>query len=379
MTTVLIKPEPPNMSVFSRLNAVHTARTLLYKGTSPDDVVEALLDCGADLNDVDDNGNNILHLFSHWRPSCSKRICKKIIAKINNVNERNNGGDTAFLYAARYGHTNMLISLMNHPDIELNYQHPKTMESALHEAVQYNRPKNVTALLNDDRVDWRLKDKYNDTPLNMAINHKKKWCVKPFHRFKTPYELAVVMYNNTKDECGNPLPTLHGAIRKKDDKSVNALLDHGYDPNEVEKPCKYHRNPPGRTALIMAANYGCSIDLFNRILSLTHNINARDRSGWTALIHAVRWKGENIAISLINHPDIDLSIRYDGDQRTVLHLAVEVNSPTIVEQLLRNDMAYTSFGLEVRRSSLEWANSLEWDGVNVGECQKILRAHGATV
>ena len=103
MTTILIQPEPepepepepPNMSVFSRLNAVHTARTLLYKGTSPNDVVEALLDCGADLNDVDDNGNNILHLFSQWRPSCSKRTCKKIIVKINNVNERNNGGDTS--------------------------------------------------------------------------------------------------------------------------------------------------------------------------------------------------------------------------------------------------------------------------------------------
>jgi ankyrin repeat protein len=93
------------------------------------------------------------------------------------VNGVDKWGNTALMTAARNNHLDVVISLMNHPGMDLNVQ-SHSNETALHRAVIHNPPAIVSQLLSDDKMDASLTDKYNCThPLKLAIAHEKAECV----------------------------------------------------------------------------------------------------------------------------------------------------------------------------------------------------------
>ena len=73
------------------------------------------------------------------------------------------------MYAAAYNQLDVVMSLMNHPGIDLNVQDRWNNWTALHLAVLNNHPAIVSQLLSDDKMDASLKDKYNRTALKLAI------------------------------------------------------------------------------------------------------------------------------------------------------------------------------------------------------------------
>ena len=71
----------------------------------------------------------------------------------------------------------VVISLMNHPGIDLNVQNCVNY-TALHWAVLYNHPVIVSQLLSDDKIDASLKDyRNNKTALKLAIGMEHAECV----------------------------------------------------------------------------------------------------------------------------------------------------------------------------------------------------------
>ena len=93
---------------------------------------------------------------------------------------------TALMYAAHNNHLDMVVSLMNHPGIDLNVQDGIGL-TALHRAVFYNRPAILAQLVSDDRVDTSLKDKFNsDTPLKLAIHYGRPECAKILREHGAP-------------------------------------------------------------------------------------------------------------------------------------------------------------------------------------------------
>ena len=74
-------------------------------------------------------------------------------------------------------HLDVVISLINHPGIDLNVQN-RYKQTALHCAVRYNRPAMLSQLLSDDNINANLKDHGNYTPLKYAIDSNKHECVK---------------------------------------------------------------------------------------------------------------------------------------------------------------------------------------------------------
>jgi len=186
----------------------------------------------------------------------------------------------------------------------------------------------------------------------------------------TDYERALAMYSHTRVGYYRKTP-LSKAIFAKDEESVEALLDGGDDPNEV--------NRGERNTLHVAAEEGCSLPLFRRILSMIHNVNAvTTRCRETALIIAVQNNRLDMVVSLMNHPEIDLNVqtvwgRYKRVHWTALHYAAAYGKPTIVAQLLSDDRVDTSLKDESWNSTpLGYAIDYERD-----ECAKILREHGA--
>ena len=92
------------------------------------------------------------------------------------------------MLAARRNHLDMVVSLMNHPGIDLNVQDRPDNSTALHFAVINNRPAILAQLLSDDRVDTSLKDKYNRTPLKLAIHRGHAECEKILREHGAPEE-----------------------------------------------------------------------------------------------------------------------------------------------------------------------------------------------
>jgi ankyrin repeat protein len=101
------------------------------------------------------------------------------------VNTVNNNGWTALIIAARNNQLDVVISLMNHPRIDLNVQCYFSY-TALHWAVDFNHPAIVAQLLSDDKIDFRLKNKWNYTPLKLATSWGKDECVKLFRQHGAP-------------------------------------------------------------------------------------------------------------------------------------------------------------------------------------------------
>ena len=79
------------------------------------------------------------------------------------------------MIAAVKNQLGVVISLMNHPGIDLNVQDCNNF-TALHWAIN-NHPAIVSQLLSDDKMDASLKDKYNKTALRWAIDKGHAECV----------------------------------------------------------------------------------------------------------------------------------------------------------------------------------------------------------
>ena len=181
---------------------------------------------------------------------------------------------------------------------------------------------------------------------------------------ETNYERALALHSDTRDEDDVLLTPLSAAIYAEDEESAEALLDGEADPNEVDSN--------GLNALHMAAEKGCRLPLFHRILGMIHNVNAfTNMFETTALMYAAQWNRLDMVVSLLNHPGIDVNVQ-DRYNWTALHHAVRRNLPAILAQLVSDDRVDTSLKDKYNRTPLKLAID---DGHD--ECVKILREHGA--
>ena len=87
----------------------------------------------------------------------------------------------------------------------------------------------------------------------------------------------VIKYKHSKYENSSG-PPLHVALKAKDENAAEELLRNGADPNDVDEILD--------NALHVAAEEGCRLPLFTRILKKITDVNARNEHGYTALMRA---------------------------------------------------------------------------------------------
>jgi ankyrin repeat protein len=291
----------------------------------------------------------------HWTAikECSSPIFQRLVASIHDVNAVDNRGNTTLMLAAWLNRLDVVISLMNHPGIDLNVQDSGHDVTALHLAAINNHHTIVSQLLRGDKIDTSLKDNYNYTPLRQAIFQGSDECVKI---------LNVHILNKYAGVDGKP--PLVTALDTEDDDAIWVLLEHDADPNEVDEY--------GQNALHHAAWKGCRPPLFQRVVARIHDVNTVDNGGNTALMWAAGNNQLGVVISLMNHPGIDLNVQDRINNYTALHHAVYHNHPAIVSQLLSDDKMDASLKDGYNRTALKHAIVHGY-----GECEKILRDHGA--
>jgi hypothetical protein len=170
-----------------------------------------LLNGGDDPNITDDDGNNSLHnlIVKHYEykvlqgdegenilisqeqeadRSSVINTFNRILSLINDVNAVNDYGQTALMLAAVNNDLDFVISLMKHPNIDLNFQEQEGKYTALHRAIYNNHPSIVSQLLTDHRVDCSLKNKFNQTPLMLAIDWEHDECENILRKHGAPEE-----------------------------------------------------------------------------------------------------------------------------------------------------------------------------------------------
>jgi ankyrin repeat protein len=303
-------------------------------------------------NNTDKYGMNALHMVAiHGAPDY---FVMKIIHQIKKINATTNEGFTALMYASRNDHQNVVILLLDDDHTDPNIQNGDNW-SALHIAASEGKRGIASQLLSDHRIDTTLTNSSGETAYQIALKRRRSVVIKTFEDHMSPLERARVKYQ------GKKVP-LNAAVHTKDEESAEALLDDDEDPNKVDRY--------GQNALHMAAQEGCSLPLFHRILGMIHNVNAGDNRGYTALMFAVEgnhldivtalmndpgidlnardkngltalmlatlYKHLNMVVSLLNHPTIDVNVQDHLHRYTALHEAVLNGLPAIVTLLLKN-------------------------------------------
>ncbi|MGC6404501.1 MAG: ankyrin repeat domain-containing protein [Candidatus Comchoanobacterales bacterium] len=93
--------------------------------------------------------------------------------------------------------------------------------------------------------------------------------------------------------------------------------------------------PECLTPLMIAMRYHCH-HVLEKILDYTElNVNARDKNGMTALMHAIVWRSDSGIQMLFSHPDIDVNIM-DKKNNHALSLSIKCQYHEAFEYLLRH-------------------------------------------
>lgn len=112
--------------------------------------VKAMLKGGTNPNDADSCGRNGLHSAACY--GCPLSLFHIIINKIDDINTGNKWKMTALMFAANNKHLELIIALMEYPDIDLNVK-GFLDQTVLDYAIQRNSVEILSQLLSDDRID----------------------------------------------------------------------------------------------------------------------------------------------------------------------------------------------------------------------------------
>ncbi|MBZ3885271.1 Kinase D-interacting substrate of 220 kDa [Sciurus carolinensis] len=203
---------------------------------------------------------------------------KALLEKCKDVDERNEGGWTALMWACYKGRTEVVELLLSH-----------------------GANPNVTGL-------------YGTTPLVWAARKGHLECVKHL----------LAMGADVDQEGANSMTALIVAVKGGYTQSVKEILKRNPNVNLTDKD--------GNTALMIASKEGHT-EIVQDLLDAGTYVNIPDRSGDTVLIGAVRGGHVEIVRALLQkYADIDIR---GQDNKTALYWAVEKGNATMVRDILQ--------------------------------------------
>jgi ankyrin repeat protein len=286
--------------------------TPLHFAANDDVIAKLLLDLGANINAIDKDAQNALHIALQ-NSKVNTRIVKLLIDKGIDVNGRDCNQRTPLHHCCRNGHYDALVILLEYGT---NINAKDSMNhSPLYDAISRDNYNCVKMLL-DHGADIKAVDNSGKTVLHAA-----------FQRLGgSSYDCIKMLLDhgadiNAVDNSGNTL--LHAAFESFGGNGykydcIKILLDHGADINAVDNS--------GKTVLHAAFKWfgGPSCDCIKMLLDHGADINAVDNSGNTVLHAAFKWFGgpscDCIKMLLDHGADINA---VDNSGNTVLHAAFE--------------------------------------------------------
>ncbi|MFH1113810.1 MAG: ankyrin repeat domain-containing protein [Pseudomonadota bacterium] len=278
---------------------------------------------------------------------------KLLLEKGADVNAKRKDGWTALMEAALRGHLE-LLGLCLDRGADVNAKTNKDATALITAAGRGHL--NAVKLLLEKGADVNAKTRDGWTALARAAASNRRDVVKFLRKSgaqvddRTVAVTTVLKPDKKRD--------LMGAIYKGDLKAVERLLAGGADANA--------RDQSGWTALMRAAESGRP-DIVRLLLDNGADVALKSECGWTALIQAVSG-GHQEAARLLLERGADINARDHGG---VTALMDAVNHPEMVELLLDN-------GADINAKDHSGMTALAW-AVNDGrsETMKLLRTRGS--
>ncbi|KAG9510748.1 Protein sidekick, partial [Fragariocoptes setiger] len=271
------------------------------------DIVQAMLNDGADVNYVDVEGFRPL-MVATMRGHTS--IVEMILNMGADINAIDAYGWTSLSYASYYGTTEIAEILLERG------AYPNVFDADQLYALSWAAGRgfvDIVSLLLKHGVKVDASDKYGTTPLLWA-------CRKGYTEIATLLLRAGANIDSTGMFGWSPLFV---AVAGQFKTTVELLLSHKPNVNT----CDAHKVSP----LMIASQHG-NPDIIKMLLKANAFVNLRDLDGNTCLIYAVK-NGHLSAVDLLikAHADVD---KPDGHSKVPLYWAVEKSFVDIVERLL---------------------------------------------
>ena len=212
------------------------------------DVVQVLIDAGADIETKNDEGRSPLHVASISGELTTVKMLVKAGADVRATDAER---ETCLLFAAYFGHTDTVRYLVCLPEVDLNHQE-STNCTALHIAVK-RKHADVVEVLIDAGADIETKNDEGRSPLHVAsisgelttmkmlveagadvraTDAKRVTCLTLAtyfgHTDTVRYLVSLPEVDLNQQDCGN-YTALHFAVQEKHADVVQVLIDAGAD------------------------------------------------------------------------------------------------------------------------------------------------------
>jgi ankyrin repeat protein len=280
-----------------------------------------------------------------------KDIVDFLLEKGIDVNQHNEYGRTALMWASREGHKQIVQMLLQDKNIEINQQDEDGYTALMLASINGHKDI-VQMLLRDKNIQINQQDKKGDTALIVASEHGHKEIVQMLlqdERIEINQgnitALISASQEGHKEIVQMLLQDKNIEINKQDWRGHTALMwasYHGYKEivEMLLKDEKIEINQQdtvfGDTALISASSNGHKEIVQMLLQDENIEINLQDNNGWTSLMWAFRKSHKEIVEMLLQHENIQIN-QQDEYGETALMVASHHGYKEIVEMLLKDE------------------------------------------
>jgi ankyrin repeat protein len=261
------------------------------------EIVELLLDAGANLAATDADGRNALHIASSHRGRRTltvlyddRKKAQIVSALLDHgapVNHRTPNGDTALHFAVPTG-DGSVVDILLRGGASVNIRN-KRGSTPLHAAVStWVFPPIVEMLLADGACPT-VQDHAGRTPLHL---------IKDWKEARQIVELLLQYGADCSIHARNGDRAIHCATRRARWDVVKQLLGAGASVND--------EGQKGRRAIHVAAKHG-HVTLIDPLIRLGSDVNAIDWEGWTPVHYATHEQHVELLSTLLKHPCLSMS------------------------------------------------------------------------
>jgi ankyrin repeat protein len=275
--------------------------------------VRALMEAGAGLDARDQDGRTPLMEAARRKEAMP---ALDLVAAGADVNVADKDGWTALMFAAKEGTMAAARAIIRSPrQSSLDALAKET--SALSVAAERNRPALVRALIDAGAAVRR--PEIGGRALQLAAQAEHVEVVRTLMEAKAP-----LGFSGWENE-----PPLHAAAARGQWLVVEALLEAGLEPDQVDRS--------GQTALMKAAASGHDKAVAS-LLRLGASPDLADRDGWTVLMHAAAHpsSGSLPAIRDLVRAGAAVNRRAGPNGKTPLMIAAEKGNELATDELLRS-------------------------------------------
>ena len=322
------------------------------------DAVKYHLAAGVDVNVKMKNILATTPLHESVRNS-RKEIVELLIAEGVNVNARDGSGETALYQAAHRGYLKLCKLLINNgADLNISTFKIRMEHSPLYIAIR-NRHADVAELLITSGADVNKKNKFGESPMDMAIHAKLQNIVNLL--IEHGAETSSLKDNEKTTEKSKKTPTsIWNGATSGNIQVVTQHLNAGVDVNA--------QNTDGETPLL-EATYGGHKNIVELLISKGADVNMKDDLGFTPVLWAAR-EGHKEIVELLISKGANLNARGRIIGATTLHYAAVNGHKEIVKILIKNAADFNSKDM-AGQTPLNFAIDEGMD-----EIAALLRKHG---